>query len=887
MADDITPEQIERREELLDLIRQGIRLTEDEKEQLKELLDLAGRRLGNLHEEAALLKGQIGKYAQLRDSEDKRMLIAQATRDLAQKKLDIAKREIAAADEITTELQEQYDVAVKNLETAEKSLQVAQGTTEAIKEGVQAAQELGATFASAFAQYGEHPLFNAKTIGSLWKVIKGLGDKSLKPLDALVGGMVKGSLAAITGSFFNLIFQVDEAQRAFLRATGATEEYADSLQSVYVETRALGVEMKEVSETMQALYTTYTDFTMLSKGQREELVKTGAVLSKLGVSNEDFAKGMQLQTKAFGESTQSAAANALELADLARVIGVTPQQMGKDFAAAGDGVAKLGAQGVRAFKDLAIVSKTTGLEINKLLAITDKFDTFEGAAEQAGKLNAALGGNFVNAMDLMTATDPVERFNMIRDAILDTGLTFDEMSYYQRIFYKDALGLSDVSDLALMLSGDMSTLAGSTQKTTAEYQKAAEEAKRVQNITEQFRAAMMDLIPVASDLLEEFRAYTAELTPGSEKMESLKGHIESFTEVLKVFAKIILFAADHWKKLIAAWGLLKIGAFMVKFKSMKLMFGGFFNKTVPESTMKSGKAVKSFSTDAAAAIGRVGSAATKNAAGIGALSLAIVAIGGAVAIAAAGLAQLVEAFGAIDKNAGAAVTAIGLVGAAIAGMIALLIPLAPVAGAAGTAMLPLAAVILAIGGAVFLAAAGIGLMAKGFAAMFGAMDIAKMSAFTAFVAVVGTFGILLIPAAAGLAAFGIALSLFGLHLRLFPTDELVPIAAFLTSLGLAGTLAGDLHKVAIAISEINSRLRELPETKAIEFSTTMNALTNATVAASAARATGTTTTAPAPAAAAPAERPYEVKLQMTLDGDVISEKFVRLMAGKLMEEALM
>ena len=886
MADDITPEQIEQREKLLDLVRQGVRLSAEEKEQLKELLDLQGRRLGSLQEEAAALEGQIGKYAKLKDSEDKRVLLAQASRDLAQRKLDIAKQELANAEEIDDKLQEQFDTAVKNLQTAEKALEVAKGTTDAIKQGVQAGKELGATFGSAFAQYGEHPLFNAKTIGNLGKVIRGLGDKNLKPLDALVGGMVGGSLAALAGSFFNLIFQVDEAQRAFIRATGASEEYADSLQSVYVETRALGVEMKDVSETMQSLYTTYTDFTMLSKVQRDELIKTGAVLSKLGVSNEDFAKGMQLQTKVLGESTRSAAANSLELADLARVIGVTPQQMGKDFADAGAGVAKLGEQGVRAFKDLAIVSKTTGLEINKLLAITDKFDTFEGAAEQAGKLNAALGGNFVNAMDLMTATDPVERFSMIRDAILDTGLTFDEMSYYQRVFYKDALGLGDVSELALMLSGDMSTLAGSTQKTTAQYQKAAEEAKRVQSITEQFKAAMMDLIPVASSLLEEFRAYTAELTPGSAKMESLRGQVVAFTDALKVFAKVILFAADNWKGLIAVWGGLKLLSWMIKFKSMQSMFGGFFNKTVPESTVKSGKAVKSFSNDAAGAIGRVGSAAKKNAVGIGALSLAIVAIGGAVAIAAVGLARLVEAFGAIDKNAGSAVLAIGLVMGAFAGMIALLIPLAPVAGAAGTAMLPLAAVILAIGGAVGLAAAGIGLMAQSLATMFGAMDVAKMVAFSAFVAVAGTFGLLLIPASLGLAMFSGALMWFGLQLRLFPTDELEPITAFLTSLGAAGAVATDLHKVALSISEINSKLRELPETKAIEFKTTMNALTNATAAATAARAGGATPATVTPTTATAADRPYEVKLQMTLDGDVISEKFVKLMAGKLMEEAL-
>ena len=41
-------------------------------------------------------------------------------------------------------------------------------------------------------------------------------------------------------------------------------------------------------------------------------------------------------------------------------------------------------------KDLAIQSKRTGLEIQKILNLTDQFDTFEGAATAAGKLNSVL-----------------------------------------------------------------------------------------------------------------------------------------------------------------------------------------------------------------------------------------------------------------------------------------------------------------------------------------------------------------------------------------------------------------------------------------------------------------------------------------------------------------
>ena len=853
---------------------------------LGEQIDRQQSRFENLKAQGKALETQLGVYEKLSASDDKRVLLAQTSRDLAKNKLDIAKQLLVAGTDDIKDREEAYNIAVKDLETAEKKLEVTKGTTDAIKQGTAAAQQLGTAMASAFGQYGEHPFFNAKTIGNLIKVGRGLYDKSLKPLNTLIGSMAGGSLVALTNSFFNLIFELDQTQRSFIRATGAGEEYADSIKEVYEETRVLGVDMKEAAASMQALYTTYTDFTMLSKAQRDELVTTGATLAEQGVANEDFARSMQLQTKILGESVSSARANSLELADLARIIGVTPQQMGRDFAEAGAGIAKLGTHGVRAFKDLAIVSKSTGLEISKLLAITDKFDTFEGAATQAGKLNAALGGNFVNAMDLMTATDPVERFSMIRDAILDTGLTFDDMSYYQRVFYKDALGLNDVSDLALMLSGDMSTLAGATQKTSAEYKTAAEEAKRVQSITEQFKAAMVDLIPVASDLLTEFRDYTKTLTEGSPARKELQSFIGNLGTALKWVARTMILVAKNWKIAAGVLAGVWIGAALLKWWALRKFLEDFMGKTILKLSEGAGSALEKLGESGGEAIDDVGKAATKNAVGIGALSLSIVAIGAAVAGAALGLAELVKAFGAAGDNAGPAVLSINMLLGAFIGMMALLIPLAPVAGAAGTALMPLAAVILAIGAAVGIAAAGIGLMAYGLTEMFKAMDVPKMLAFTAFVAVAGTIGLLLIPAALGLSMFTGAMFAFGLQLRLFPTDELAPMTAFLASLGLAGAVATDLHKVALAIGEINNKLREMPKENHAEFTTTMHAVTTAAVAATTAQAAARTQVS-SPAASTPAnERPYAVKVELTLDGDIISEKQLTFLAGRLMEGAI-
>ena len=142
-------------------------------------------------------------------------------------------------------------------------------------------------------------------------------------------------------------------------------------------------------------------------------------------------------------------------------------------------LAKLGENGSEAFTQLSVVSKATGMEMNKLLAITDKFDTFEGAAEAAGSLNAALGGNFVDSMSLMMETDPAERFKMIRGAVEDAGLAFEDMGYFQKKMMAEAMGLSSVGDLAKAMSGDLEAVAEGLGETDASLEAAQADAFKI------------------------------------------------------------------------------------------------------------------------------------------------------------------------------------------------------------------------------------------------------------------------------------------------------------------------------------------------------------------------------------------------------------------------
>lgn len=333
-------------------------------------------------------------------------------------------------------------------------------------------------------------------------------------------GIVATAISQFVGSIIELATRMVDTSNAIQKATGVNAQFADSITMGYKETREFGGSLDELKTVAVDLSKTFTDFTMLNGNMAQSLARTGTLLGKLGVSSQDFAKGIQLSTKAFGMTVEEAEQAQLRLAALAQDIGVAPSQMAADFAAAGPQLAKFGSNAEATFKRLAVTAKSTGIEINRLLSITEKFDTFEGAATQAGKLNAALGGNFVNAMELLTETDPAARFDMMTDAIKDAGLSFDDMSYYQKKFYAESMGLSDVNELALALSGNTDLLSQNLGKTSAEIEETAKRAQQMQSIQEQLNLLFADMVPIIEPAIAGIRTFVGFLLENKEGVKA-------------------------------------------------------------------------------------------------------------------------------------------------------------------------------------------------------------------------------------------------------------------------------------------------------------------------------------------------------------------------------
>ena len=335
-------------------------------------------------------------------------------------------------------------------------------------------------------------------------------------------------------------------------------------------------------------------------------------------------------------------------------------------------------------------------------------------------MNAALGGNFVNAMDLMTATDPAERFGMIRDAISQTGLSFDEMSYYQKQFYAESLGLEDTSKLALLMSGDMDALGGSVNQSSAEIIKMNEDMKAVQSIGEAWNAILRDnskqfvgLATTLNSLVKTMGKYSTAIEYGIYILGGLK---LAMMGVNAVQAIATLLTGKHFGAtgaLIASQGTLATSiaantAAMqaaVVVEGEKVVADGVLTgsqNTLNTSTKATGKSMWSF-------------------------VLPVLAVGAAVYMAATGIGNMADAFSKLSVE-----QMIGL-GIALTGIAVALKVLIPAISGVGAVSQGVSLGLLALGAAVFMIGTGVALAALGVSELvnsmsnLGAFDFAKVA----------------------------------------------------------------------------------------------------------------------------------------------------------------
>ena len=764
----------------------------------KAIADL-DKYIQKLNESEEALKRQMQVAKAKTDSDKKQNEIDQISIDINKNKIETAQallKEKRLEGQLTNEEIEATEQAIAKLvehnETLEDNIEKRQDAAKATAEQKGAMDSLAGSMDNMVSVYDKHNTLNVANIQNMAETIRKAG-----PMGAAIGA-VKGVFVGLIDTMINLSFQLDEAESGFVAMTGASRQMARSISEDRAEAQRLGISIDELFASHITLRNEMSVFSGLQPEVQKQLGKTGAALEKQGVSMSDFAKVTEIGIKAFGMGAVQASESSIQLNQLARDIGVTPQQMAQDFANAAPQLTAFGNSGVDAFKELAIVSKKSGLEIDKLLRISEGFDTFEGAATSAGKLNAALGGNFVNALDLMMAKEPAKRFEMIRDAVMETGKTFDDMEYFEKKFYVDSIdGLDSVADLALLMSDNFQDLSKDTNMQAADFAALAKQTKDIQSVMDSLKNLFAtQLVPILSkDVIPAIREAITQFDQG-------RGPIVEIVKVIKIFTSAAVLLADNIKLVGAAIALYMGRSLLAPIGAGIMALVGKL-KIFQLSSLQTGTTL---SASLSAGIKAVSAAALASAKGLAILSGVALALGFSVKMAAEGIATLVGAFGQVGDNAGEAIKGIFAFTGAMAGMVGVMVLLAKPAAVAGVGLGILSGAVVALGLGVKLAASGVGEMAEGFGALFASLTTDNTENFTQFVTDISSNAKELAIAAVGLVLMSKGVSSLASSLSQIPTETLEKLGT-LGGIGVDVEVSGATENIKAmmgAINEVNT-----------------------------------------------------------------------------------
>jgi F0F1-type ATP synthase delta subunit len=790
-----------------------------------------------------------------------------------------------------------YVSQARNREIAKVELEIKEQQLKILDEQIKAGKELGTTEQKRYEDLqkwlpkikkaqeennklieGSGNLLEDKVGGAVLRVADMMERDWGSRLNAVsnsVSAMADNGFGRLTAAAKGLVFQLDGIQAGFEKQYQMGPAMSDSINRQYDSMTLYGISIDEAYKASGNLISTMTDFTMLGQEQQASISSAGLLLQEQGIAIEDFSKGMQNSTKFFGQSAAAAIVTQQELAASARALGRVPAEFAAEFASAGPQLAKFGDQGIKAFKDLGRISKITGMELSKVLSITNRFDTFEGAAEQAGKLNAAMGGNMVNAMDMMMETDPAARFETLRESIMNTVGTFDEMSYYQKQFYTESLGLSDVGDLALMMAGDMDSLSGAQNQNAESLIEQKKRAKDVQSAQESLTLTMHNLVNA--------------LLPARDMLQSISHWVRDNEKKVAAFVYVMV----GLKTIMIAYNIVQaiqmsrlpsqavLTANLTAATNLQAAATGRLAATV---AVLSGEEVVLAAIQPVLGPGIVGTgsaAATAIAPFIG-FAAAALGVGIAVVLAGAGIGVLAAGFSLLSvEQMFGMVVALSAITVGLMFFSASIFPAAAaielLGGAAVIASPGLAIIsgwVISMAASIFIVGAGIALMAAGVGYMFTQIDVAKAIAFGLLVWGLAAASPGLLVAGAAFVALGVGMLAFGLSLKMISSKDLESMATFAS--GLAGLDVSNVEALVKALKGVGDAMKAIPPQKAILLTATMQ---SAAVAAQAANLLAARPAA-APPAASPSNnsqsiRQPDVHVTLEIGGELLTKTIIK------------
>tara|TARA_R110000824_G_scaffold100088_5_gene237941 strand:- start:9578 stop:11722 length:2145 start_codon:yes stop_codon:yes gene_type:complete len=282
-------------------------------------------------------------------------------------------------------------------------------------------------------------------MGKSLKTIQTEINKMPAQLDSAISGMAKKSALPIKELGDTLVNAIDPE---YARRIGV------SFAGIPAPLRNIGLTAKDTAASMQGLIDGAAifrpTFMQNEKAASSFLVNTVAGFAKIGVSTKTSAGLINTFTKALKQAPVESAKSLKSIASVADSLGLNMGKVMGNLQQMTPQIAMFGDRMIDVFADLQAQAQGTGMEINKLLGVAMKMDTFEGAAKHAQSLNAVLGQAAISVTDLVHA-DPADKIGMIQDAIAGAGIDFETADRRMKQVIATAAGFDSVEDAAKVL----------------------------------------------------------------------------------------------------------------------------------------------------------------------------------------------------------------------------------------------------------------------------------------------------------------------------------------------------------------------------------------------------------------------------------------------------
>jgi hypothetical protein len=297
-----------------------------------------------------------------------------------------------------------------------------------------------------------------------------------------------------------------------------------------------GVGFKELAESQNELRMSMTSFSDQTSTNRNLLAANAAQMKNLGVSVGESGKNYNFLIKSLQMTGKEAAAATDKLAKTAIAAGIPVKNMLRDFAQIGPQLAAQGPKATEIFSNLAKQAKSLGVEVSTLMgAFGQAMDTFEGAANAAGKFNAVMGGDYLNAMELLNATED-QRVDIVKRQMDATGKNFATMSKYEKIAVANALGIKDVNEAQMILAGSTEEMRKKKEQEAASQEKLNQLQSEAVSILTKLSSAFQVVFAIVGPVFEIFSFLANVLVKINDKLLGIPAIVAAGYLLSKSFA---------------------------------------------------------------------------------------------------------------------------------------------------------------------------------------------------------------------------------------------------------------------------------------------------------------------------------------------------------------